>query len=234
MESSLYSAEETALLGRFFGDDRADPASHIASRNVAPDGALPERFADAHAGSAAFALWAGVAGLVLENIQRRLPCWIGLRRSGDEWVYGREFSAPPARPVSIAPVSLFQMVWAYSAPGIEWPEAYCVSYVPGFDRYVVTASADSPDAWGHTDLAIGWFTADKDVLESSGDIIRQWWQSQRDGWDQEPWVEFRRQGAVSEDLATAWRAEVWFPPSDDDPDEEESDSVTVQENSYDR
>ena len=45
--------------------------------------------------------------------------------------------------------------WADSGPGYSWPESYHVTYLPGFDRFVMTASRDGPDAWGCVDQAIG-------------------------------------------------------------------------------
>jgi hypothetical protein len=32
--------------------------------------------------------------------------------------------------------------WADSGPGFSWPESYHVTYLPGFDKFVITASTD--------------------------------------------------------------------------------------------
>ena len=40
------------------------------------------------------------------------------------------------------PKLLFSINWATSGPGFEWPEAYYVTYIPGLEKYVFTASRD--------------------------------------------------------------------------------------------
>ena len=49
------------------------------------------------------------------------------------------------------PKLLFSINWATSGPGYEWPEAYYVTYVPGLEKYVFTASRDGADAFGCED-----------------------------------------------------------------------------------
>jgi len=43
---------------------------------------------------------------------------------------------------------LFQINWADSGPGLSWPADYNLVWVPSFARFVLTYSADSPDAFG--------------------------------------------------------------------------------------
>ena len=57
--------------------------------------------------------------------------------------------------LNLEPELLFCVNWADSAPGISWPEAYYVTFIPGLDHYVVTASRDSRDLFGCTDC--NWF-----------------------------------------------------------------------------
>jgi hypothetical protein len=61
--------------------------------------------------------------------------------------------------------------WADSGPGFSWPEAYHITRIPGFDQHIVTASRDSPDAWGCTDHAIGFCDANVPFKEAASEII---------------------------------------------------------------
>jgi hypothetical protein len=81
--------------------------------------------------------------------------------------------------------------------------------LPGFDRYVVTASADSTDMHGVTDWAIGWYSGKADAHRSSMRLIARWWRKQHDECDQAPWQGVLCEGSIGEDAAEAIRARVW-------------------------
>ena len=49
---------------------------------------------------------------------------------------------------------LFSINWTLTAPGLDWPETYLVSYVPSHNVRIVTDPQDSDDYWGHLYLAI--------------------------------------------------------------------------------
>ena len=107
------------------------------------------------------------------------------------------------------PQYLFMINWADSAPGISWPETYYVIYLPLIDRYIVTASQDSPDMWGVTDLAIGSFAAECDLLTGSGEVISAWWAIQKSGHGQARFAYVWSEGRVSSSLAYHWADQVW-------------------------
>jgi len=117
----------------------------MARMEVEEDPSVPYRRIDA-----------AVANIVLRPVERQLPQWAAVYR--DRVVFAREYhedAGTAPRMVSLLPVWMFTINWADSGPGFSWPEQYRVTYLPIFDRYVVTASADSPEAWGYCDFALG-------------------------------------------------------------------------------
>ncbi len=144
----------------------------------------------------------------------RLPQWGPVYRDGD-FVYARKLKRVPVRRVVVVPRHLLTINWAYSGPGIPWPEAYHATFIPGFDRYIVTASRDSEDLYGCCDNAIGWFDAHTDWKESAKAIVSAWWAMRRD-YGQESWVELLDAGSFGEADAHALREAIW-------PEEEESE-----------
>ena len=97
---------------------------------------------------------AAVAHIVLEAIEDRLPCcW-----NGDELIYARRYREPdqkPRRRAALLPNLLFAIDWTMSAPGFSWPVSYHLVWTPIYERFVVTASADCPDAFGYADFVLG-------------------------------------------------------------------------------
>jgi hypothetical protein len=148
-----------------------------------------------------------VARIVLTSIQHRLPQWAAVRADG-QVRYARAYR--PARHAQVEPLPqyLFTINWADSGPGFSWPEAYHATFLPGFDRYVVTASQDSPDVHGYTDEAIGHFGKDEEREASIGRVIRDWWSWQADT-GQPRWAYLFGVGEIDSDTATAWGDAVW-------------------------
>lgn len=62
--------------------------------------------------------------------------------------------------------------------------------------------------WGVTDLAIGSFAGDRDLLGGSGEVISAWWAMQRDH-GQERFAYVWSEGRVSNPLAHHWADQVW-------------------------
>jgi hypothetical protein len=114
------------------------------------------------------------------------------------------------------PRFLFEINWGDSGPGFSWPEAYHLAWLPGFDRYLVTASQDSPDRYGYTDVAIGHFPADQDLMEGVEQVIVGNWQHWAEEGYQHRWAYLFGTGEVDAETAEAWADEVWDPESDDD------------------
>lgn len=148
-----------------------------------------------------------VARLCLAAIQQRLPQW-GCTRADGSVVFGRGFTARSEREVEAKPVYLFTLNWADSAPGMSWPVSYHATWIPGYARWVVTASADGTDAWGCADLAVGWFRG-TDIRLGAGRVIRREWRRAWREWGQAPWAYLFDSGFIDEAEAQAWRTRVW-------------------------
>lgn len=148
-----------------------------------------------------------VATLALSTVQSRLPqCGI-VTDDGNVTLTRKQFSHW-RRDVVLLPQFLFMINWADSAPGVSWPETYYATFLPLIDRYIVTASQDSPDMWSVIDLAIGSFEAERDLLIESGEVISAWWAMQREH-DQERFAYVWTPGRVSSALANRWADQVW-------------------------
>ena len=109
-------------------------------------------------------LQAAVAQVLLHGVQHRLPNWGGW--DATRFVLARAYCRRAAgQTLALVPQHLFTINWADSGPGLSWPEAYHLVYIPGYERCVVTASRDGDDLWGCTDHAIGFFPAGGDNVE---------------------------------------------------------------------
>jgi hypothetical protein len=141
-----------------------------------------------------------VARICLEHVQDQLPQWAEMYPDG-RIILGRTLRPVINRPVVLIARPLFTINWAESGPGIAWPEAYNVTYIPGYHHYVVTASQDSPDVYGYTDEAIGYFSGDtEEVDRTCGEVIRDWWAGIS---SQQPWKSLDRRGNDTVDQPTA-------------------------------
>ena len=156
-------------------------------------------------------LSAAVAFIILESIEDRLPQWAVCYENGDSEL-ARDYRSSeiiPDRTVIIVPRHLMTINWADSGPGFSWPVSYNVTWLPQYDRYVVTASADSSDRFGYPDFALGHFGKEQSVLEGAKEIITRDWHRQYDEWGQHPWAYLFNTGLVSESLADNWAHNVW-------------------------
>lgn len=104
---------------------------------------------------------------------------------------------------------------------ISWPAAYYLVWVPLFDRYVVTYSADGSEAMGYADFALGSFARGVPIEASVKAILIADWQSQRREWEQERWECFMSAGLISESTANQWADEAWEVEHDSEEDEDE-------------
>ena len=114
-----------------------------------------------------------VAQILLHRSQGGLPQW-GCVSNDGKVVRGREKLKRPkdAEPLTLHPQLLLCINWADSGPGFSWPESYHVTRIPGFDKYIFTASRDSTDAWGCTDHAIGFCDAKRLITPDTGQLSR--------------------------------------------------------------
>ena len=89
-----------------------------------------------------------VAQILLHHVQDGLPEWAAITKDGEFVTNRRRHGRHKDARLRFNPKLLFSINWATSGPGFEWPEAYYVTYVPGLEKYVFTASRDGDDAWG--------------------------------------------------------------------------------------
>ena len=162
---------------------------------------------------------AAVANMVLERIHDTLPQWasVKIRENDDEEsviTLGREARARLARrKIEVVPKYLLTINWADSGPGFSWPVAYHVTWVPLYNEYIVTQSADCPDAYGYCDFAIGHFSKTDDFITAAANEIKGDWEWQRDQFCQERWAYLFGSGLIDEATSIRIREEVW----DDEP-----------------
>lgn len=159
-----------------------------------------------------------VAKIALHAVQDTLP-QVGIIQDG-EMHLGRQRFEINRKPLVLFPRHLFMINWADTAPGISWPESYHVVFFPVAGRYVVTASQDSTDAWGFTEIAIGHFEVSTTLLEGCRRLITQWWRHQFKSCDQQRWAYVWREGTVSVEEANAWADSVWTLENESDEEED--------------
>ena len=198
---NLYYPEEEAFLCDYFGIERP---VHLRTVDVhrSGQGFFVENVTDDDGLNLANA----VARLGLDKIQHRLPQWYSATKYTE--TYGRTIRKRKRRAVELFPVYLFTINWADSGPGFSWPEAYHMIRFPGFNRLVVTASQDSPDAYGVEDMAVGWLPDNLLKMEAAEQIIIGYWIRQRNQ-GQERWAYLFDEGLISVSEAELWADEVW-------------------------
>ena len=158
---------------------------------------------------------AAVAHILLESVEARLPQWALVDCSEENKqppVFGRQYRDPhgkPLRKVSLVPRNLFTINWADSGPGYSWPVQYRLVWVPLFEKWVVTASADSPDAFGYCDFALGYFGRGAPIEKSVSTIIKGDWQAQYTHYEQERWAYLFDFALIGQHTAEQWADEVW-------------------------
>ena len=116
------------------------------------------------------------------------------------------------------PCDLCTINWADSGPGFSWPESYHVTYLPGFDKFVITSSRDGPDAWGCSDHAIGVADGNLEPIEAAKEVITEFWRMQRNAWEQSRWAYLFDEGLIDEKTANVWADEVWCPEEEEEAD----------------
>jgi hypothetical protein len=147
-----------------------------------------------------------VAQILLHDIQARLPQWITL--NGDKVLTNRSSHVRHKHGrLRFNPQLMFGINWASTAPGLDWPEDYYVTYVPGFEKMIFTASRDGPDAWGCEDHAIGLSDV-KRPLHSARKVVTDYWRDQAER-GLECWESCIKEGLVNDRVASAWADCVW-------------------------
>jgi hypothetical protein len=208
---SLFTDEEHVILAEWLSFEPVEPVDPVDS-DLTIDSIL-EAYGFNRGGGHYSDLSAATAAVVLERVQDELPQWGSVRYDADgnpQVTLGREIRERSAsRTVELTPRHLFTINWADSGPGFSWPVAYYVTWIPAYDRYIVTASADSIDAHGYCDFALGQFGPDEDVAAASADIIEADWSDQHGCYDQHRWAYLFGTGLISEAEAEEIADRVW-------------------------
>jgi hypothetical protein len=200
----LLPADEQALL-KAYVEGTSGPAADAAIYDVleVPDGATPPRIAIA------------VAQIILHHVQATLPQWSS-GSGGTVDLNRKEYKRHKDARLTFNPQLVCTINWADSGRGFSWPESYHVTYLPGFDKFVITASRDGADAWGCADHAIGVAEGSLGPIEAAKQAITEFWRTQLNG---PRWAYLFDEGLIDSKTANVWADEVWCPP-EEEPDEQ--------------
>lgn len=194
-----------------------DPAVYEESAPPRDTEAGPIRLQRSYDGFGEYNTVANAAArLALQSIADRLPQWARVDEAGVVHFARAPITLRPST-IRLMPRFLIEINWADTAPGMSWPEAYHATYLPGFDVYVVTLSADSPEAYGYSDLAIGTFSAGESFDKSVRNVIYKWWTDCCPHDDPDSaWQYVVIGGEISEDEAKDMARQIWGTEEDDD------------------
>jgi len=200
----LLPVDEKVLLKAYVeGTSEPDGADALYDALEVPADATPLRLAIA------------VAQILLHEIQGTLPQWASVR--GETVTLNRkEHKRHKNARLAFNPQHVCTINWADSGPGFSWPESYHVTYLPGFDKFVITSSRDGPDAWGCSDHAIGVADGNLEPIEAAKEVITEFWRMQRNAWEQSRWAYLFDEGLIDEKTANVWADEVWCPEEEEE------------------
>jgi len=200
----LFTPDEHAILAEWFR-----VKSPVSAQDIVLDEVISRLGFDKEPGHYRL-IDAAVAFIVLERVEQRLPQWSTIR--DDKLIVAREYrddTKIPNRKVVLQPRPLFCINWADSGPGFSWPVAYYVTWLPYYERHVVTASADCPDAFGYCDFALDAFGIDTPIKEGARKIICGDWSDQNTQWGQQRWEYLFSTELIPKQEAEAWAEQVW-------------------------
>jgi hypothetical protein len=201
----LFTPDEHAVLSKWFGVKPPECAKGISPPEAAKRLGF-EKTADYRS-----SIDAAAAFVVLERVEARLPQWTGASDTADVLLARkyRDRGSIPDRTVLLQPRHLFTINWANNGAGYSRPVAYYLTWVPYYDRYVVTASADGPRAFGYCDFALGHFGIKTSITEGVKEIICTDWLNQKLDSEQRRWAYLFDTDLISAVDARMWADEVW-------------------------
>jgi len=194
----LLPDEERALL-ECYATGSEQPASfpQLFDTMEVPTDAVPHR------------LQIAVAQILLHHFQDSLPQWTAITTDGEFVTNRKRHTRRKEVRLKFNTRLLFSINWATSGPGFQWPEAYHVTFVPGLERHIFTASRDGRDANGCEDHAIGAADKTDDLQQAARKVLTSYWREQVDGWDQGRWESCIEEGLIDNRTAHAWAEAVW-------------------------
>ena len=207
VQRAVFDPVERAILSDYFGVERAEDLRaidiHAATDEIDPaSGERRVRLRPNDSGKTCeLTVPNAVARIALNPIRRKLPPWY-LGNEDGTIILGRDDEPALRRDVRLKAVFIFSINGACSGPGYDWPVDYYVTWIPGFDRFVVTSSADCPDALGYADVALGHFAGSTDMTEGCCQVLVENWRSEREC--QPKWEEFTESGLVDNVEADEW------------------------------
>ena len=152
-----------------------------------------------------------VARVILKSIQNTLPQWASVSADYEVSLNREEIKRIPQSKhkleLNFSPKLICCINWADSGPGFSWPEAYHITYIPDFKKYIVTSSRDGDDVYGCADHAIGWGELIEGELEIAKRCVLDHWSSLN--WEQERWAYVFDEGIIDSKIATEWANEIW-------------------------
>ena len=153
-----------------------------------------------------------VARIALAPIRSSLPVW-GSYQDGQVFHTRQKENKRelPSRGYRSDPVLIVSINWADSGPGISWPVKYYISWIPYYERYVVTVSYDSPEVEGYLDIAIGDLPEGCKIETDLKEVIKNHWD--RDAMYIQGWADCLDSGIVKDPWS--WREEINWGYDDD-------------------
>lgn len=148
-----------------------------------------------------------LARMVLSGVEDTLPVYIAVSRGVT--IVTRKKRAPRIPSVRAVPIFLLEVNWANSAPGISWPEAHHVGWLPGFDRWVLTSSRDTPELDGYCDRVLCQFAQCDDPVDEARTRVQLYWQDLCDAYGQKRWACLRNTGRIARQDAERMARTVW-------------------------
>ena len=152
-----------------------------------------------------------VARVILKTIQNTLPQWASVSANYEVSLNREEIKRIPQSKhkleLNLAPKLICCINWADSGPGFSWPEAYHITYIPDFKKYIVTSSRDGDDVYGCADHAIGWGELIQGEFEVAKRCVQNHWSSLN--WEQERWAYVFDEGIINSKIAMEWADEIW-------------------------
>ena len=194
----LFTPDEHAILARWF-----NVAPPEVAREIDLDEAI-SRLGFEEEPDQYRLIDAAVAFIVLERVEHRLPQWGSIDADGVVTVARQYRANIKNRKVLLQPQHLFSVNWADGGPGFSWPTAYYLTWLPHYDRFVVTASADSDDS-GYCDFALGSFGIETPIREGAKKVMCNDWTYEQ----QHRWAHLWGTGLISAAEASSWADAAW-------------------------